>query len=224
MSFKLKFKQLNEGYVSIIAVCEDEHNKEQKYICPKCGNRNLTAEDMGHQCSCGEYVYELTTLEWVPKIIEKEVGHIITPSGSGRDTLNAIQICGFDEAFDLWGCGVFGNKETNNMQKDIQLCWFYPYEQMTDEQIMDVVIQEKEHFLTEEQRRNLGLKKPVWTEKIRKSRFSFDLKDGVCGKCFNHPCTCEVLINHENPYTVKREQDLHLYKKEKSERKVNTLG
>ena len=52
-----------------------------------------------------------------------EIGHIFTPAGSGEDTLNAIQICGFEEAYDLWGCGVYGEKIGNNViaKKDIQL-------------------------------------------------------------------------------------------------------
>ena len=45
----------------------------------------------------------------------KEVGQVVSPSGSGGDTLNAIQVCGFTEAFDLWGCGV------HQGYKDIQL-------------------------------------------------------------------------------------------------------
>jgi len=44
--------------------------------------------------------------------VRKLIGHIFTPSGSGEDTLNAIQVCGFEEAFDLWGCGVFGEDIT----------------------------------------------------------------------------------------------------------------
>jgi hypothetical protein len=43
------------------------------------------------------------------------IGHIFTPAGSGEDVANAIQVCGFSEAFDLWGCGIFGGF------KDIQL-------------------------------------------------------------------------------------------------------
>ena len=48
------------------------------------------------------------------------IGHIFTPSGTGRDTPSAIQVCGFDRAFDHWGCGVF-NDGKNNMKQDIQL-------------------------------------------------------------------------------------------------------
>lgn len=46
---------------------------------------------------------------------EKEIGQIFTPSSSGNNILNAIQVCGFSEAFDLWGCGPFKGF------KDIQL-------------------------------------------------------------------------------------------------------
>ncbi len=35
----------------------------------------------------------------------KEVGEIFTPSGSGHDVVDGVQICGFSEAFDFWGCG-----------------------------------------------------------------------------------------------------------------------
>ncbi len=64
----------------------------------------------------------------------KEIGHIFTPAGSGHDAQGSIQICGFEEAFDLWGCGIFGEKVSENtfkMKKDIQLL-FTPYENLTD--------------------------------------------------------------------------------------------
>ena len=47
----------------------------------------------------------------------REVGHIITPGGTGQTGLNTIQICGFTEAFDYWGCGIYPG------YKDIQ-CLF----------------------------------------------------------------------------------------------------
>lgn len=46
---------------------------------------------------------------------DKEIGKIFTPSGSGGTSINCIQVCGFSEAFDLWGCGIFKGF------KDIQL-------------------------------------------------------------------------------------------------------
>lgn len=43
------------------------------------------------------------------------VGKIFSPSSSSHDNINSIQVCGFSEAFDLWGCGIFHG------YKDIQL-------------------------------------------------------------------------------------------------------
>jgi hypothetical protein len=139
------------------------------------------------------------------------IGHIFTPSGSGKTYTNAIQICGFDDAFDLWGCGVFGDVETKQMKKDIQLK-FSMYKPMEENDINDIIVKEEVMTVPKEDQEKLGMK--VWTKKVRKSRFSFNLKDGICGKCFNFPCTCENLASFENPYTVKREQDLWLEKVE----------
>jgi hypothetical protein len=144
---------------------------------------------------------------------KKQIGQIFTPSSSAENNLNAIQICGFDEAFDLWGCGVFGDKETGEMKKDIQLCWNRVYDTIDRPMTEKVCVGERIHPITEERMKTLGLKHPYIKEKILKSRCSFDEKNGICHKCFNHPCTCENLARYENPYTVKREQDLYLIKK-----------
>ena len=45
----------------------------------------------------------------------ERVGDIFSPAGSSEDNSNCIQVCGFSEAFDLWGCGRFEGF------KDIQL-------------------------------------------------------------------------------------------------------
>lgn len=45
----------------------------------------------------------------------KKVGHMFTPSGSGHDCLNSVQICGCSEIFDFWGCAIFPGF------KDVQL-------------------------------------------------------------------------------------------------------
>lgn len=65
-----------------------------------------------------EITFELENEQRV--IIKRDgevVGHIFSPASSGEDTLNAIQVCGFSEAYDLWGCGVFEGT------KDIQLLY-----------------------------------------------------------------------------------------------------
>lgn len=50
----------------------------------------------------------------------KVIGRIFTPAGTEKDISNAIQICGFDEAFDLWACGVFGDGG-GHPKKDLSL-------------------------------------------------------------------------------------------------------
>lgn len=152
----------------------------------------------------------------------QEIGHIFTPGGSGKKHSNAIQICGFDEAFDLWGCGVYGDKATKNMKRDIQVTWHGLYDQMDNKQIEKVIVEEIKHPLKPEQQESLGLPDPFYIEKVTKNRF--DISGEICGKCFNHPCNCEVKIAHENPFTVKREQDLWLYSREEYEKAMkNTL-
>lgn len=58
------------------------------------------------------------------KIINKDnglvMGRIFTPSGTSEDRVGAIQVCGFDDCFDFWGCGIYGDGE-GNPKKDIQL-------------------------------------------------------------------------------------------------------
>lgn len=48
------------------------------------------------------------------------IGRIFTPSGTGEKIKDAIQVCGFSRAFELWSCGVIGDNEGKPLQ-DIQL-------------------------------------------------------------------------------------------------------
>jgi len=52
----------------------------------------------------------------------KLIGQIFSPSGTLKDCPNSIQVCGFESAFDLWGCGVFSDSN-GNPRKDIQLLY-----------------------------------------------------------------------------------------------------
>lgn len=155
------------------------------------------------------------------KGIRKEIGQIFTPSGSGKRNSNAIQICGFNEAFDLWSCGIYGNKVTGKMKRDIQLMWNGLFDQMNDEEIRRVKVGEVTHPLTTKQMKELGLTKPFFIENVMKDRFSID--GDVCEKCFNYPCNCEVKTAHENPFTVKREQDLWLYTREEYQKAMKNV-
>lgn len=51
---------------------------------------------------------------------KKKVGRIFSPAGSGDNVTNAIQVCGFERAYDLWGCGVYCDSK-GKMRQDIQL-------------------------------------------------------------------------------------------------------
>jgi len=110
---------------------------------------------------------------------ENKIGHIFSPSGSGENVLNAIQVCGFDEAFSLWGCGCFAEKKKKDskageyscssiMKKDIQLR-FSDYVNDKDS---------NNHYY-----RN-------------------------CTRCYNSPCTCEVLGQNGIPFIVKHEYEI----------------
>lgn len=120
--------------------------------------------------------------------IEKEIGCIFTPSSSGQNILNAIQICSVEEVFDYWGCSRYikgegtkkrilnalGNEKDNYKQmKDIQVLFSF----------------DAEH--SDWRKRNI--------------EFSKD-----CDACFNYPCTCENKGNHKeiNPFNIKREWQL----------------
>lgn len=150
----------------------------------------------------------------------KEIGRIFTPAGSGGGNINAIQICGWDESYDIWGCGVYGDKATNKMKKDIQLIWFNNYVKMNSEEKRAVIIKGEVNTLTDELGNKLGIKGlQERGSEIKKDRFSIE-ENGICHKCFNHPCNCEVKIAYENPFTVKREQDVNPNTKKEYEQAV----
>ena len=117
----------------------------------------------------------------------RNIGRIFTPSSSGGNIKNAIQICGFSEAFDFWGCARY-------MQ---------PTHLDTREKIIDSLENKKEEF---KQTKDIQLMFDIETSKTSVLRHGWD----DCLACFNKPCTCENKGNHKHisPYNVKREEDL----------------
>jgi len=67
---------------------------------------------------------EFWTEDTEVQIIDREnnavIGRIFSPAGTSRDVPNAIQICGFDFSYQLYGCGVIIG-EDGLYKKDIQL-------------------------------------------------------------------------------------------------------
>jgi len=119
--------------------------------------------------------------------VEKhEVGEIFTPSGSGHNNMTSIQICGFTEAFDLWGCAKYNKLKVPGVVMTNQ-----------KEQVRDIQLKfDWETVLSE-----------------------FHYVDTICSRCYNVPCSCEVNIKYENPFTVKSERDLYIQKKKDEDKK-----
>ena len=119
---------------------------------------------------------------------EKEIGCIFTPSSSGGNILNAIQICGVDEVFDFWGCSRYIKpKDVKQSIIDVLENKKPAYNQAKDIQIMFTMNTEPADY------------------KKRRLEFRHD-----CLACFNNPCTCENKIDHKviSPYNVKREEQI----------------
>ena len=145
----------------------------------------------------------------IDKGVRKKVGYIFTPSGSGHYVKNAIQVCGFTDAFDLWGCAVFaksGDKEKIIARLDNRINSFI--------QVKDIQL------------------KFDWDTELHLSIAKLG-KD--CVGCYNNPCTCDnkrLMLNTNeiiegkgkdgsNPYNVKRAEDLDLEMVKKDEKDSN---
>lgn len=118
--------------------------------------------------------------------VEQEVGCIFTPSGSGHNITNAIQVCGLTEAYDLWGCARY------RQPKDLT--------KLSQRRVIDALKGEKEKFI---QSKDIQLMFNMET-------IPADLSKIECEGCYNNPCTCENKDNHKHisPYNVKREGEL----------------
>lgn len=114
---------------------------------------------------------------------EKIIGQIFSPAGTSQDKTNAIQVCGFSEAYDLWGCGIFSKPKSLNTGEGMH----------------------KKKYIYDSQG------KPIM-EQVKDIQLYYDddtIKGGFdvipsCDICFNNPCICE----NEKGFTVKREKDI----------------
>jgi hypothetical protein len=100
---------------------------------------------------------------------------------------NAIQICGFREAYDLWGCARYCYPEKIN-KKEI---------------IVDGLENKKNRFICA---KDIQL---IFDLDTKPMGF-VSIED--CERCFNNPCTCENSKDEKNPYNVKREENLEIQK------------
>ena len=67
-----------------------------------------------------EFSAEDTEVQIVNREDGRIIGRIFTPSGTGEIHQDAIQVCGFSNAFEHWGCGTIGDNDGKPLQ-DIQL-------------------------------------------------------------------------------------------------------
>ena len=128
--------------------------------------------------------------------VKKEIGCIFTPSASGGNILNAIQICGAEEIFEYWGCARYIKL------KDVR------------KRILNSLENKKDDY---EQSKDIQVMFSFDTEPANHNKRKVDINKD-CLACFNNPCLCENKINHKqkSPYKVKREgqlQDKLEYKK-----------
>jgi len=124
--------------------------------------------------------------------VKREIGCIFTPSGTSQDCIDCIQVCGFEEAFDLWGCGRYQAPKCNSSGE---------------------YIRDKNGNREFKYARDIQLKFNWETHGASKHpRYNGDWAKN-CHRCFNEPCTCEIKSRYDNPFTVKREQDLRVLKK-----------
>lgn len=129
-------------------------------------------------------------------IKEHKVGTIQTPSGSGECYHNAIQVCGFSEAFDLWGCACFKEPLLSRRNRDSEI---------------DAVVTAINFMKNDNGEMKMQHAKDIqllFSAETIENKGDYRIEN--CGYCYNIPCTCETRVKYENPYTVKRSQDLFL--------------
>lgn len=131
----------------------------------------------------------------------KVIGQIFTPSSSSGNITNAIQVCGFTEAFDYWGCALY---EHNSVPKK--------------QRVINALKDKKDKFIRSKDIQLLFSFDTRMIEHIGRS------VDNTCFGCFNNPCTCDNKRENRmddsiNPYNVKREKDVEIEKDESKNNK-----
>jgi len=140
---------------------------------------------------------------------KKEIGCIFSPAGSGEYIVNGIQVCGFSEAYDYWGCARYK----------------FP---ITDKEKIVKALEGNKNFLV--QAKDIQLLFDI--ETVQASGFDIDVNE--CVRCYNSPCTCDNKIDEQkdydtdqllkdygkgikhlskNPYNIKREGECKILKK-----------
>ena len=122
----------------------------------------------------------------MPDGTRKEIGRIFSPAGTTEDVKNAIQICGFSEAYDFWGCSLYERSMPKNL---------YMLKKITEQDATKKL-----------QCKDIQLLFDPSTEKNK------DHRSGDCWTCFNdrnkwkgEECACKTDPNY---FKVWREREL----------------
>jgi len=142
---------------------------------------------------------------------ERLIGHIFTPGGTGEAYNNVIQVCGFEEAFDYWGCGVFGTEQIKiippSPDKIKRLAKLGITNNLEDYEIHEVTYKHKRDIqliFSDYERAN--------PQKVagHAGDFQTDGK-GSDGRCFNNRCNCHNPGKRgrgKSPFVVKHFKDM----------------
>lgn len=143
----------------------------------------------------------------------KEVGRIFTPGGTSHDIQNAIQVCGFEDAFDYWGCGVYGERTPQ------KIVWkqvppespFYKMSAEEKNQWLELIGEgaskiEGETLFLREVKNTFKAKKDIG---LLFTPFKNEEPDSwrrpECWGCYSEPCRCDnVRDSSVCPYSPKR--------------------
>jgi hypothetical protein len=134
---------------------------------------------------------------------KKLIGRIQSPSGTDGIYSNAIMVCGISEAFDYWGCGLFGKPKVRKDDGHFRKYYYNDKGEKIMEQVRDIQL----YFDDDTQRCAL---------------------DGLddCDRCFNTDCTCDNKcktdllsedFGKDNPFELKRADDIKGLSKVKKE-------
>lgn len=108
---------------------------------------------------------------------DKKVGHIFSPGGTGEHVTNAIQVCGFEDAYDLWGCGLFSEKFEEKKDRDPRQIEYLKNKG---------IVPDKDYVIHS---RNVH-KKDI--QLLFKDYDNQGFSNGMyCPGCYNEPCTCD---------------------------------
>src|SRR3989304_6250204 len=122
------------------------------------------------------------------------IGHIFSPSGTGEVYSNAIQVCGFEEEFDLWGCGVFGERVEE------KIC----FTEDKIDRMKKLSIDTGDKFWKEWAEKGYDIVIKQVMKKDIQLRFKDYINSGICKNdfscfhCYNKPCSCnELKLNRD---------------------------